>query len=107
MGTKKFLPCDLGVLPTCYSLPLMGQHLNHHHCHFPQAGNFYFSFASPKLVSLRYEHFSLPQLFLATEIIKTRDCFIQNKCLPQLPKLMVLQQNPPTINVLAKLDEKA
>jgi hypothetical protein len=33
--------------------------------------------------------------------------FIKNKCLPQLPKLTVLQQNPPFFNVLAKLEEKA
>jgi hypothetical protein len=43
---------------------------------------------------------------------KLEIAFIKNRCLPQLPKLMVhivhvLQQNPPTINVLAKLGEKA
>jgi hypothetical protein len=33
--------------------------------------------------------------------------FIKNKCLPHLPKLAVLQQNPPIFNVLVKLEEKA
>jgi hypothetical protein len=33
--------------------------------------------------------------------------FIKNKCLPQLPKLTVLEQNPPIFNVLGKLEEKA
>jgi hypothetical protein len=39
--------------------------------------------------------------------LKLEIVFIKNKCLRQLPKLIVLQQNSPTINVLRKLEEKA
>jgi hypothetical protein len=42
------------------------------------------------------------QVYKKLEIV-----FIKNKCLPQLPKLTVLQQNPPIFNVLVKLEEKA
>jgi hypothetical protein len=40
-------------------------------------------------------------------ILQLEIVFIKNNCLPQLPKLTVLQQNPPIFNVLAKLEEKA
>jgi hypothetical protein len=33
--------------------------------------------------------------------------FIKNKCLSQLLKWTVLQKNPPIINVVSKLEEKA
>jgi hypothetical protein len=41
------------------------------------------------------------------DFIRLEIVFIKNKCHPQLPKLTVLQQNPPIFNVLEKLEEKA
>jgi hypothetical protein len=39
---------------------------------------------------------------------KTRDCFYQKQLSPLDPQIDgSIQQNPPTINVLAKLEEKA
>jgi hypothetical protein len=47
------------------------------------------------------------QFYSEQDHLKLEIVFIKNKCLPQLPKLTVLQQNPPIFNVLAKLEEKA
>jgi hypothetical protein len=41
------------------------------------------------------------------EYLELEIVFIKNKCLPQVPKLTILQQNPHIFNVLAKLEEKA